>query len=133
MSKFIPEVQKLVNSAPEMEKWNVVAFRQPSSAINEVVCQDIKLCKDDVYFYYLDGHSKSKLDLKFYIKSYDANDPRYLNCLFLLLDSLLGEYEVMTTLGTMEYDKLPEDLKTKSLISIKELPNILKEKFKNNK
>jgi hypothetical protein len=58
-----PFVSKLVHIAPEIDKWKIVAFRQPVTDFSEIQLLDIKLNLDDVYFRFAKDNGKLNIEL----------------------------------------------------------------------
>ena len=80
----------------------------------------IKLDYDDVYFTY--STEEDYLNLDIYIKGYDQEDNRYIHTYFILLDSLIGEFDAVTKIGqTTVFTFVEED----SLLNIRELIQII--------
>jgi hypothetical protein len=101
-----PVVIKLVNKAPTFKKWKIQAFRQrvPDN-YDRVNYGNLILSYDDIYF--RSEKDGDKIGVEFFIKNYKDNN-EYGNAIFLLLDQLLGEYDVETKIGWMENKELNE-------------------------
>ncbi len=101
-----PAVLKLVEKAPKLEKWKISAFRQRKSDNYESVeYGNLKLSYDDIYFRAEKDGKKTGIEL--FVRDF-KNDADYNNAIFLLLDNLLGEYDVETSIGWMETKELDE-------------------------
>lgn len=88
-------VIKLVESAPSVSKWDIIAFRPRLHQRNQVIDLDgITMDYNDVFF--ISKEENNKLILDVYIKDFDGSDNRYVHLYFLLLDSLIGEYDSVT-------------------------------------
>ncbi len=124
ISSVIPVVIRLVDSAPSMEKWNVKAFRQRVDDSPVLQLGEAKLTENDVYFEDIDEGDKT--GLKLYIRGYDGSND-YGSAVFIMLDWLLGEYDVMTRVGSIEFKILNEEDKS-DLKSVKELPKLIDSK-----
>ena len=106
-----PTVIRLVDKAPKIDNWKVIAFRQRLPLnYNSVECGNIKLTYDDIYFRY--SKDSDKIGVELNIKDY--SDVTEINqAIYLLLDGLLGEYDVETKLSWVERKKLDETEKEK--------------------
>ena len=118
---LFPLVIELCGIAPTYQRWNIVPFRPRLEQKNQVIDVDgIKLDYDDVYFTYTTQDDYLNLDV--YIKGYDQEDNRYIHTYFILLDSLIGEYDAVTKIGvTTVYTYVEDD----SLFNIRELKKII--------
>lgn len=123
MRQSFPSVTKLVNMAPKFEKWKINAFRQriPGDEIEITYDDSIKIAYDDIYFLYIEG--KSKIDLQLHIRNY-KDSPSFNNATYILLDGLIGEYDMETKIGGIERKKLDES-KIDSLYKIVELRKVV--------
>ena len=118
---LFPLVIELCGSAPNYKRWNIVPFRPRLNQKNQVIEVDgIKLDYDDVYFAYTVHNDYLNLDV--YIKGYDQEDNRYIHTYFILLDSLIGEYDAVTKIGITTVFPYNED---ESLFNIRELIKII--------
>jgi len=120
--EIIPCVMKLVDKAPKFAKWDIVAFRPRHKDFNEIQLNLIKLAKDDIYF--KEVNEGDKTGLKLYIKNYNESDNSYIAAAFILLDSTIGEYDVMTQIGSITFSVLSDNDK-KNLKRLNELPELI--------
>ena len=104
-------VKEIVNSAPKIDKWNFVAFRQPvpREKVNSitVTVKGITLDPKTLWFRALGE------DDKIYVQIFadnltedNRNDIGY-GCL-MLLDNLIGEYDCVTKVDGYEFYNLNE-------------------------
>ena len=114
-------VTMFVSKAPKINKWNIIAFRPRLHQRNQIIdLEGITMDYDDIYFQYTIEGNQINVDV--YIKNYDGKDNRYVHLYFLLLDSLIGEYDsVMRIKETRTY---PFKNK-KNLLVFKELLSII--------
>ncbi|BDS10154.1 hypothetical protein [Aureispira anguillae] len=107
MKEYFPAVIDLVKVAPKFENWNIRAFRQRIANDNIAISMgDIDLSYDDIFFTYTIEDGKICIDL--YIRDFVNNDDRFISAIFILLDALLGEYDVVTQIGAIEWTLLDE-------------------------
>jgi len=118
-----PSVTKLVESAPSFDNWIIVAFRQPHLECNQIHYKDIRLYAEDTYFRYAKDNRKIGIELN--IRNYQDNDDWGV-AIFLLLDTILGEYDTEMMLSWIEMKKLDEN-EIEKLYPVKELPSIISE------
>lgn len=123
-----PAVEKLTMAAPVMEKFKVIAFRQREEA-SDIQIGDVLLKPENMFFTYtrLDG----SLDLDIYLKDSPTNDDDFLAAAFILLDAMVGEYDLAVKVGDIEFRPYEESM---FLLPISELPGLIdqvsKEKLK---
>lgn len=115
-------VIKLCKVAPSFSNWTIIPFRpRMNSDAIQINMGDISLGYDDIYFTYENkGHY---IDLKIYMKYEEENKHHYINMYFILLDSLVGEYDAVSKIGDTEFNNLnmnddPELKRFKELIEI---------------
>ncbi|HZH62528.1 MAG TPA: hypothetical protein VEY70_23790 [Metabacillus sp.] len=112
-------VKGLVNEAPKMDDFKVIAFRQRGETYT-IQFNDIELKPEDVFFTY--KTAEKTLDLVLYIKDFNPDNDNWVAAIFILLDTLIGEYDVATKLGEIEF--LPFEEYT-NLRPIYELPSLI--------
>ena len=99
----IPAVLAVVEAAPQLPNWHVVAFKQPVEDIqliyagqeidsSTVTCQEV-------------GRNGELIDLNVYVPlPVDAPKKLIGEIGFIVLDHTLGEYVVMTKIGALNFD-----------------------------
>ena len=98
-------VMRLAERAPSFEKWIIVPFRQPRTGLMEIAFNEVKLDFHDVYFRYKQDGNKLGIELN--IKDYkDTKDWGIAS--FIMLDTLLGEYDTEMFISWIEKKKLDE-------------------------
>lgn len=118
-----PAVIKLVEKAPKLKRWEIKAFRQRNLGDDlEIIYGDsLKIAYDDIYFRY--RKNSGKLDIELNIRNY-RESPEMTNASYILLDGLIGEYDMQTKIGSIEWRKL-EETKKDSLYKIIKLRKIV--------
>jgi hypothetical protein len=119
LAELIPYVLKLVNIAPEMERWKITAFRQPMVEGIEINYKGYKVSAETVYFNYQLSEDKSQIDANLFIEEFEAD---MVGAIYLLLDSLIGEFNVMTRIRYLEFAELANK---DELLSLKDISNII--------
>lgn len=103
----IPHVEALAALAPPLPGWKIVAFRQPCSEPIELKMGDIVLSAATILGQLHGSGPVPNLALK--VPGLDErNHVHLMGAVFILLDSLIGEYRVMTQLG--EIQPIPGEL-----------------------
>ena len=118
---FRSVVKKLVENAPDLANWIIVAFRQPRNDFSKIELNNIKLDVADVFFRF--AKDKGKIGIELNIKGYE-DTPDWTAAAFIILDSLLGEYDTEMSLSWIDKKALDErDIE--QLFPLKELPVII--------
>ena len=126
LKESFPSVIKLVDKAPKIDKWKIVAFRQRLPLdYDSVQLGDFRLSYDDIYFRY--SKDSDKIGIELNIRNY--NDSLEFNqSIYLLLDGLLGEYDVETKISWIERKKLEESMidKLYKFVDLREMVDNIK-------
>jgi hypothetical protein len=128
LKEVFPYVIKLVETAPEIPNWKINAFRQrvPGNDL-EISFGDFSIKYSDIYFKY--AEDGDKIGLVLYVRNFD-NSGRSKNIIYILLDSLIGEYDVETLISWIEWEKLDES-EIETLIPLVELRDLIDKAKKN--
>ncbi|WP_435254905.1 hypothetical protein [Tenacibaculum sp. A30] len=107
IKELFPTVEKLIERAPKIENWQFNAFRQriPGDEF-EIQYGDFKIGYSDIYFRYVDGEY-GKLGIELNIRDYNGNGQTQ-NAIYILLDGLIGEYDITMGIDWIEWVKLDE-------------------------
>ncbi|WP_059173377.1 hypothetical protein [Bacillus sp. FJAT-27445] len=119
--QLIPTVLKLINAAPDLEKWKMTAFRQRMEGM-EINFNGYKLNEDHVFFAYDFSSDKKYINRNIFTKNFETEMK---GALYLLLDSCIGEYEVMTKVGTISFGELYDS--KKEILPISKLYKLIEE------
>lgn len=95
-------VELLCDSAPELKKWIIIKFRPRRTPLNDLTFGGVSIKSDDVYYnLYKD---EDKLGIVLFFDNYNQEERTiYGNLGYLFLDEALGEYDVETKLGFIEF------------------------------
>jgi hypothetical protein len=109
-----PDVINLVEAAPKFDDFIITAFRQRGKEFT-ISYNKIELDPEDVFFSY--KAYSDHIDIVLYIKGYSEN-PDWDGAAFILLDTLIGEYDVATKIGEIEFLPFQEHLTLKPIIDL---------------
>lgn len=112
----------LTQCAPPLNNWKIVAFRQPHKKITQINYQNLIVELDDVYFNYTKDNGK--LGLQLHIKGFQET-PEWAGISFVLLDTILGEYDTEMSLSWIDQNALNKDQVT-DLLPISQLLNVIR-------
>lgn len=132
IKEAFPIVIDLVDKAPEHPHWEFIAFRQRVDTVDlSIQMGDVQLEVSDIYFRFAEVDDTLGIELN--IRNFKNTDQEKL-ALFILLDSLIGEYDVVTQIGWIEWVALDED-KTEILSPFARLRDLVdkrKKMYQNN-
>jgi hypothetical protein len=94
----IPAVQRLVAAAPSIQGWKVIAFR-PAKPGLQLGFGDKSFALEDIPFRPIP--EGGRIGVEIHLPGYREGDERAMGAAFLLLDCALGEYAVMTQVGSV--------------------------------
>lgn len=113
-----PDVIKLVEAAPKMDHFKIIAFRQRGKEFT-IRYNEIELEPSDVFFSYKD--CIDHIDIVLYIKGYIHDNEDWDGAVFILLDTIIGEYDVVMKIGKIEFRQFQADLSMKPIIELPEI------------
>ena len=118
-------VISLVDKAPEIPGWKIIAFRQriPGDDMS-INISGLKIGYSDIYFRH--GEEDGKIIIELNIRAFDPKDNRFKNAIYILLDGLIGEYDMETIIGGIDWVNL-DGSKIDSLTPLVELRDIVDE------
>ena len=124
-----PAVIQLIDAAPTLTKWKLVAFRQPASTPICIQIENISISYDDIKFKY-HIHNR-ELALTFYVKDFTAPSPVHEVAICILLDALLGEYDAVTKIRYVDLAPLRDAEPSEDLFPFPTLKDIVKQRALN--
>ncbi len=94
-------VKKIAAAAPALKGWKVVAFRQRRDPGESIQLEGFEAKQASFFFREL-GRANKKIDIEILVSGVDdGNDKRVQQAAFLMLDHMLGEYDVETKIGSI--------------------------------
>jgi hypothetical protein len=119
-----PAVRRLVEAAPQLDRWTIVAFRPPKGVEGVVRIGDITLKADDIWFEA--EPDRGRVGLTLYIRGLSETEDEKLGpAAFLLLDTALGEYAVETQIGYIDRQPLPDNPAEMGLRPFREITDVI--------
>lgn len=119
LTESINSVIKLVNAAPKMSNWEIKAFRQRKSFEQDIVIENFKVSPKDIYF--SSSISNNKISITLYVSNF-VTKKEYIGALFALIDNLIGEYDAMKYISSLDIKTLQNEYELKP---ITELPKLI--------
>jgi hypothetical protein len=115
--QLFPAVKELVNAAPLIPGWTIIAFRPRVGPVPAIELNGREFAARDIHF-------KAKLDdrlvhLDIYMRGYDVSiSSEFDMAAFIFLDSLLGEHDVETYIGAIALHPLREEFRYSTIDAI---------------
>ena len=98
----LPTVETLMAAAPRLARWRFTAFRPRRDTVMTVEFHGLNVQPQDVEFAFLTGGQYIGLALFFHGYTEERKD-EFGQVGFLMLDSALGEYDVVTKVGAIRF------------------------------
>ena len=122
MIEVFPAVDSLVKAAPKYERWKIFAFRQRVDGDDFTVEYDqYKISYSDIFFQY--STENDELGIQLNVRNYDETGQMQ-NAIYLLLDNLIGEEDVVKKIDWIDWVPLKEESKD-SLLPLIELRQLV--------
>lgn len=112
-----PDVINLVEAAPKFDKFIITAFRQRGKEFT-IKYNEIELDPADVFFSYT--AQSDHINIVVYIKGYTDNED-WDGAAFILLDTIIGEYDVATKIRDIDFRPFQENFTLKPIIELPEI------------
>jgi hypothetical protein len=100
LKSVFPAVVCLVDAAPRLERWCVIAFRprRPLPCVLEIA--GFEVSSEDVEFSLL--HNRETVGIRLFIPGFQDQDSNWQQVGYLFLDEALGEFDVESRLGLIK-------------------------------
>ncbi|MEW5822104.1 MAG: hypothetical protein AB1782_18060 [Cyanobacteriota bacterium] len=113
---FFPIVEKLTSVAPELDNWNIIAFRPRRTLENKINLSGIDFDPCEIKLKV--NCSDNAFDIDIYHPDLtETNFALIASGCFILLDIALGEYNVAKKVRYIDFKKLPEKYDNLELIA----------------
>lgn len=122
IKKGVNPTIEIVESAPTIENWTIKKFRQPAEEVN-LSFEGLEKGYNDIKILRQFDHRQEVVHIAICIDGYKEKDKRFISMAFLYLDHILGEFNVLTRVGQIEFrdwDILKEDVEAVDLIQLRE-------------
>ena len=124
MKNAFSEVIELVKFAPDLDRWQIVPFRQRKDVSDlEIQLEDIILTPNDINFSF--EKEKGRINLSLYVENMDDEDEKMYHMVFLLLDNIVGEYDVEMKIGSIDIYTDEDISENEILYPLTKLPHII--------
>lgn len=100
-------VNKMISKSPKLKNWQFNSFRQRISGDELTINYgDYKIGYDDIYFTY--STDNDELGIELFTRNFEDSGEMK-NAIYILLDGLIGEYDVTVNINWIEWKKLEEE------------------------
>jgi len=106
-----PAVEAVMKHAPKLGNWSFGAFRPRRSPLMNIEVDDLNIDPANVWVQlYQDEEAKGKIGLVLHLDGYSEEVADiYHQVSYLLLDEALGEFDVETKVGFIDFEALTDD------------------------
>ena len=103
-----PQVESLAALAPESDQWKFVKYKQRKEEIGEIQVGEGMTFSLDSIFYSLEEDEPGKVGINLYFDNFRQNiEDLFGQVGFIYLDAILGEYDVATKVGKIQFLSKP--------------------------
>ena len=121
---YFNKVQKLVDAAPDLKDWNIIAFKPPKEFGYITDYEDVSLNPEEIWFSPI--QNKSAFGLKIFINEFSPEkEEDYRFATAIALDNLLGEKLNAEYIKYLELEKMPSNPKKLGLMELRALPEYI--------
>jgi len=120
---YFEKVQELVDAAPKMDQWNIIAFKPALEGDYIVEYEGLEIDSSELWFLPMQHHENHKLfGLIVAIPDFEPDDrDRYLGAVYQMLDTLIGERATTEDVHYLDLTNLPENPEQEGYIRLSEL------------
>jgi hypothetical protein len=133
---YFESVERLVDGAPSMSDWSVIAFIPPREVDFEMKYEDVILKPSEMWFEPMENeNSPETIGIKVCIRNYElVRENEWLQpAVYKVLDTILGEKSFALDVEYVEIDQLPDEPDEEGLIELSKLPDYVRWKKSNSK
>lgn len=123
--ELIPSVRNLVDAAPTLKDWEIIAFRPRMDDYASFTLNYYDRIFNPKELWCWSRVEDGNFDLIIYHPDYDENNhPLLVSGSYILLDMALGELDVMTGIRYIDHRELPDDPESAGLYRFEELRTV---------
>jgi hypothetical protein len=133
--EYFDKVEELVNSAPKLKDWNIIAFKPPMDFGFSLTFEGITSNASDLWFLPLENNDNPELiGLRIGFPNYKNNKVKEFRFIaYLILDTILGEKSNALDIAYLDVDLLPQNPDENGYLNLKELFEYVSYMKKNEK
>jgi hypothetical protein len=126
ISEGIEPTREIVAAAPAFDKWEFVRFRQPMDDVS-LEQEGLQYESDQIEILpQLDGE-EDKVNIMVFIRNMNKDPRAYQTLAFLYMDHILGEFNVITKVGYIDFKHLDPGIGVADSISLLQLRKLIED------
>ena len=127
---YFPEVEKLVEAAPEFEQWEVIAFKPPMGEGFKTNYAGIEFDPEKIIFIPLENEEQpDAIGINVCYPDFDESDREVLmEGTYLMLDTIIGEKSTTLDINYLEISQTPENIADLNFLHCSEIADYIEEK-----
>jgi hypothetical protein len=126
ISEGIEPTREIVAAAPPFNNWEFVRFRQPMDDVS-LEQEGLQYESDQIEILpQLDGE-EDKVNIMVFIRNMNKDPRAYQTLAFLYMDHILGEFNVITKVGYIDFKHLDPGIGVADSISLLELRKLIED------
>lgn len=122
----VKPTREIVEAAPLFEHWEFVRFRQPLDEVS-LEHDGVKYESHDIEILTEMDEERNKINILVFIRNMNKNPRAYQTLAFLYMDHILGEFNVITRVGYIDFQHLDPDKGIKDSIGLLELRKLIED------
>ena len=131
--EFFPDVIALYKAAPKLDKWEIIAFRPRMEKFANVKLEYKGKEFDPKKIWIHPIREDGNFDLIIYYPGLTEESKNLvISGVYILLDTALGEYDVVTGIRYLDFHKLPDNPESEGLLPFTKLREIFDKNKKEN-
>jgi hypothetical protein len=126
-TQYFNKVEELVNAAPKLKDWNIIAFKPPMEFGYKLTYANISADSNNLWFLPLENKElPNSLAFRIGFPDFESNKEKDFKFIaYLILDTILGEKSTALDIDYMDVDILPDDPDNNGFIHLRELKNYI--------
>jgi hypothetical protein len=128
LAKGIEPTREIVAACPGFANWEVIRFRQPTDDIS-MGYNGVKYESSDIRIVPSIDKVAEKVDVLIFIRNMNKDEKNYQALAFLYLDHILGEFNTITKVGSIDFQHLDEGKTVENSISLLQLRKLIEDQL----
>lgn len=120
----IEPTKALAAAKPAIDHWIIKKFRQPCDEIT-LELNGLTYLSSDIEIIPQIDQEKEVVNIDVFIKNMDRDPKKYQHLSFLYLDHILGEFNMLTKVGYIEFHHIDEDKRIDNSLTLLQLRELI--------
>jgi hypothetical protein len=126
ISEGIEPTREVVAAAPKFDNWEFVRFRQPMDDVS-LEQEGLRYESTEIEILPELDHERDKVNILVFIRNMNKDPRSYQTLAFLYMDHILGEFNVITKVGYIDFKHLEPEMAIADSISLIELRKLIED------